>query len=130
MNLIFRQVAAFRPRVECGTQLGFHRAGVEIAAYAKNDVIGMNIVLVPIDQILPSDGGDGGILGLAGVGIVIAICEFGRFACGNCSYLVVTTRNGVLDFFLRNVELVSAKFWILKHVGEDFENIVKVAFKA
>ena len=51
-------------------QLGFHGSGIEVATDSQNDIVGVNMSFVPVDQILASNGGDGGIFGLTRIGIV------------------------------------------------------------
>ncbi len=42
----------FRPRLEGLAQLGFHRLGIEVAGDAEDDVVGMDVLLMPVEQIL------------------------------------------------------------------------------
>src|SRR5437588_1852517 len=42
----------FRPASEGLSKFGFHSGGIKIVRYAKDDVIRMNVGVVPIDQIL------------------------------------------------------------------------------
>ena len=93
-------------------------------------MIGMDVSLVPVDQVLPSDGGDGGILRLTGIGIVRSISQLGGFACRNSADFVIAPRDAVIRLLLRQVELVGTEFGILQQVGEDFEDIVEVALQA
>ena len=130
LDLFLRQVGASGPCLKRSAQLGFHGGGIEIAAYAEDDVIGMDVSLVPVDQVLPSDGGDGGILRLTGIGIVRSISQLGGFACGNSADFVIAPRDAVIRLLLREVELVGTEFGILQQVGEDFEDIVEVALQA
>ena len=63
VNFILRQRRPFGPLVECGAEPGFHCGGIEIAANAKNNVVGMNVLAVPFDQVLARDGRNGRVLG-------------------------------------------------------------------
>ena len=130
LNVVFRQVGAFGPRLKCGAQLGFHGGGVEVAAYPEDDVIGMNVGFVPVEQILAGDGGDGGVLRLARVRIVGSIRQLGGFARGDSADFIIAPRDAVVGLLLRQVEFVGAKFGILQQVDEDFEDIVEIAFQA
>src|ERR1700677_2231992 len=90
----------------------------------------MNVGLVPVDQILASDGSDGGILRLTGVRIVCAIRELGGFARRYLANLIIAPGDGIVRLFLGEVEFVGAEFRIAQQVGENFEDVVEVAFQA
>ncbi len=130
LDFRFRQFRCFGPRLERGAQLALHGCGVEVAADAEDDAIGVDVILMPVDQILASNGRDGCILGLANVGIIRSICQLRSFAGGDLANLVVAARDGIVGLLLRNVELVGAKFGILQQIGEDLENVVKIALEA
>ncbi len=130
LDLVLRNRRTFGPGVECGAQPGFHGGGIEVAADAENDVVGMNVVAVPVDQVLASDGGDGCVFGHAGVGIVGAVSQFDGFAVGNFADVVVAAGNAVAFFLLREVDFVGAEFGILQHVDECLEDVVEVGLQA
>jgi len=90
----------------------------------------MNIVAVPVDQILARDGGDGRILGHAGVGIVWAVGKLDRLAVGDFADVVVAAGDGVAFFFLREVDFIGAEFGILQHVDEGLEDVIEVGLEA
>ena len=113
LHIILRKRRTFRPGVECGAQAGFHGGGIEVAADAENDVVGMNVAAVPVDQILTRDGGDGGVFGHAGVGIVGAVSQLDGFAVRDFADVVVAAGNAVAFFLLRDVDFVGAEFRIL-----------------
>src|SRR5579871_2524676 len=113
LNFILGKIGAFRPGVKGRVQLGFHGRGIEVSADAENDLVGMNVLAVPIDQILARNGRDGGVLGFAGVRIVPAIGENGGLASGNLADIVVAPRNCVVGLLLREIELVGAKLGVL-----------------
>jgi hypothetical protein len=69
----------------------------------------MNVSLVPIDQILASDGCDGRVFGLTRVGIVRSIGELGGFACRNFSDLVVAARDAVVGLASAPMSSLSAR---------------------
>src|ERR1700721_4547965 len=104
--------------MESRAQLGFHGCGVEVAAYPENDVIRMNVGFVPVEQILAADGCDGGILRLAGIGIVGTVGQFGGFARSNCSDLIIASRDAVVGLLLWEAGLVGREFGILQQSGE------------
>src|SRR5207248_1504891 len=56
LNIIFRERWTLGPRIERRAQPGFHCGRIEVAADPENDVVGLNIFGVPIDQILTCDG--------------------------------------------------------------------------
>ena len=90
----------------------------------------MNIFAVPIDQILARDGGNGGVLGDPGVGIVRAVGEFESFTVCDFADLIITPRDTIERFFLSDIEFVSAELGIAEQVQESLEDIVKVALQA
>src|SRR5580704_18765960 len=90
----------------------------------------MNVGAVPCDEILAGDGGDGGILRLAGIGIVLTISQPGGFTGRDAANLIVAPRDAVFCLLLSKLDLVGAEFRILQEVGEDFEYIVEVALQA
>src|SRR5580698_8249335 len=130
LNVIFRQVGTFGPSLESRAQLGFHRRGIEVSTDAKNYVVGMYIGAMPVDQILARDCGHGCVLRFTGVGIIGAIRQLGGFARHDLSYLIVAPRDAVLGLLLCQVKLLGAEFGVLQEVGEDFEDIVEIAFQA
>ncbi len=65
LDFILRERWTFWPRVEGGAQPSFHGGRIEVAANTKNDVVGMNVFTVPVDQVLARDRRDGCILGNA-----------------------------------------------------------------
>src|SRR5258708_25191248 len=64
LNFILWQFAALGPGLKYGPQPRFHDLGIEVAAYAEDHVIGMNVGFVPINQVLPRNGCDCGIFRL------------------------------------------------------------------
>ena len=128
--LFFGTLRTFRPRIESLAQPGFHGDGVEVTGDAENDVVGVNVFVVPVDQVLARDGGNGRVLRHAGVGIVGAVGQLDGFALGNFADLVVAAGDAVVFFLLGDVDFVGAEFGILQHVDEGFEDVVEVTFEA
>ena len=93
-------------------------------------MIGLHVLVVPVEQILASNGGNGGVFRLAGVGIVYSIGQLFRFALGDLADVVVTAGNGGVGLFLREVQLVKAELGVLQQVGENLEDLVEVSFQA
>ncbi len=85
---------------------------------------------MPIDQILPRDGGDGRVLGLASVRIVRTVGQLLRLTANDSAHIVITTGNGVVHFFLRQIDFVGAEFGLAQQVIERLENIVEIALQA
>ena len=123
-DVVLRNVRTFRPRVESLAQPGFYGDGIKISADAENDVVGVHIFVVPVDQVLARDGGDRRVLGDAGVGIVGAIGQLDRFALRNFTDLVVAAGDAVAFFLLGDVDFFGAEFGILQNVDEGFEYVV------
>ncbi len=130
LNLVFGKRWTFRPGLESPAQLGFRGRRVKVSADTQNDVVGMDISVVPVGQILARDCGDGRVLRRARVGIFRAIRQLDGFAVCDSADLIVAARDAVLQLLLREVELFCTEFGILQQVGEDFEDIVEIAFQA
>ena len=112
LDLILRQRGTLGRGCKCGAQLGFHRGRIEIAADAENNIVGIHVGFVPIDQVLPRYCSNGGILGDASVGIIGAVCKSSGFALRDLADLVVSAGNGVEGPLLGDVEFVVAKLRI------------------
>src|SRR6202140_6009409 len=95
LNLIFRNCRTFGPRVECGVQLGFHRGGIEVSTNAENNVVGMHVLAVPVNQILSRYRGHSRVFGLAGVRIIGAVGQFHGLAASDFANFVVASRDGI-----------------------------------
>src|SRR4029077_18576514 len=121
---------ALGPGFEGGAQSGLHGRRIEIATYAENDVIGVNILLVPVDQVLARDRSDGGVLGHACVRIIGTVSEFGGLTVSDPSHIVVSPGDAIFLALFGDIDLVIAEFRILQYVLESFENVVKVALEA
>ena len=67
---------------------------------------------MPIDQVLLRYSSDGGILGVASVGIIRAVRKFSGFPLRDLADLVVSAGDGVEGSLLGDVEFVFAKFRI------------------
>src|SRR5580698_9868688 len=82
------------------TEFGFHGGGIEVASDPQNDVVGMNVGLMPVDEVLACDRGHGRVLGFASVRIVGAVGQLEGFAAGNFADVVVAAGNGVVHSLL------------------------------
>src|SRR5215469_10168970 len=89
---------SFRPITESLTELGFHAGGIEVADHADDDVVGMSVLRVPVDQVLTGDGVDGRVFFLARVRILRTVGEFYRLAAGDLGGFVVAAGDGVEGF--------------------------------
>src|SRR5262249_2502376 len=77
------------PITESFAELGFHAGGIEVADDTEDDVVGMNVLVVPVDQVLTSDGVDGRVFFLARVRIPGAVGELYGLAAGDLGNFVV-----------------------------------------
>ena len=91
-------------RLEGCAELGFHGGAVEVAGDADDDVVGNDGAVVPCLEIVEGDGVDGGVLGLAGVGIVGAVGELDGFAGGDAAGVVVAARDAGFDLLLGELQ--------------------------
>src|ERR1035441_8630751 len=93
-------------------------------------LLGWQMWLVPVDQVLARDGGDGRVRGHAGVGIVGAIGQLDGFALGNFADLVVAAGDAVAFFLLGDVDFFGAELRVLQDVDEGLEYVVEVSLEA
>ena len=90
----------------------------------------MSVFAMPVNQILTGDGGDSGVFGYNGVGIVGAVGKLDGFAMGDFADLIVAPRDAVVLFFLSDVDLVGAELGIAQHVHEGLKDVVEIALQA
>src|ERR1700730_5420909 len=77
------------PRGERLTKFGLHCGRVKIADYSQNDVVGMDIGPVPVEQILPRYGCYGLVLGDSCIRVLLPISELRRLAACDLTDLIV-----------------------------------------
>ena len=119
---------AFGPIAKSATQLSFHLGGIEVARKSENDVVGMDVCLVPIEQVLPCDRRNGRVFGYPRIWIAGAIRQPRGFAYGNLADVVVAARDTIENFVLGEVELFRAELRFTHQFDEHLEDIVKVFF--
>ena len=119
---------SFWPASEGLTKFGFHSGGIKITRYSKDDVIGMNVGVMPVDQILASHCRDSGILWNSRVGILRAISQFDRLARRDAADIIIPPGDVVVFSFLGDFDFVLAEFRLVKQVRNNFEYIVEVGF--
>ena len=90
----------------------------------------MDVLLVPVEQVLRVTAATVAYSALAGVGIVGAVGQLRGFAAGDAADFVVAAGDGVELFLLGEIELVGAEFGIAQQVEEDFENVVEIRLQA
>ena len=124
------RVGPFLPRIECLAQLGLHRFRVEVAGDAEDDVVGINVLLVPVQQVLAGDRGNRRVLGNAGVRIVLAVGDDAAFAMHDGIHVVVAARNFRVHLLLRQFQLVRPELGIVQQVEKHIEHGIEVALQA
>ena len=92
-------------------------------------LLGLNVAVMPVEQILPGHGGDGLVLGDSRIRILRAIGQLGRLATCDFIDVIVAARDGVEIFLLRQVKFVVAEFRLTQQVVEDFEDVVEVGLQ-
>ena len=130
MDFRFFDRRSFRPASEGLAKFGFHSGGIKIARYSKNDVIGINVGVMPVNQIPASDCCHGRILWNTRVGILRAIGEFDRLASGDAADIIVAPGDVVVFSLFGDFDLLVTKFRLVKQVRNDFEYIVEIGFEA
>src|SRR5947208_9746117 len=117
---------AFWPGAECLPKFSFHLRRIEIPRDAQNDVVGVNMRMMPVDQILASDGSNRGIFRNTRIRILRAVRQLCRFAHRDTAYVVIATRNGIESLSLREINFVLAELRFTQQFGENFENVIKI----
>src|SRR5438309_12047481 len=120
--------SAFWPRAERLPKFGLHLRRIEIPRDAENDVVGVNMRMMPVDQILASDGSNRGIFRNTCIRILRAIRQFGGFAHRDTADVVIAPRNGIESLSLSEINLVFAELRFAQQFGENFENVIKIRF--
>jgi hypothetical protein len=97
------------PALESLPQSTLHCGGIEIAGDAEDDVVGVDILLVPLQQIVAGDGGNGGVFGDAGVRIIGAVGEANGFAAGDGVDVIIAAGDAGVHLKLGQSDLVVAE---------------------
>ncbi len=84
---------AAREGLEGGAEFFLHDGAVEVAGDPDDDVVGDNGFVVPGFEVVEGDGVDGGVFGLACVGIVGAVGQFDGFTDSDSGGVVVAARD-------------------------------------
>ena len=118
-----------RPRCKGLAQTSFHLRRIEVADDAENDVVRVNILAVPVDQILARDGRHGRIFRDSRIRTVCAVGQLRRFPSRNLPGIVIAPRDAVVQPLLRNFNFVGAKLRILQHIHERAKDVVEIFFQ-
>src|SRR5580693_10124378 len=73
--LLFYRLS-LRPIAVDLAKFGFHRGRIKVADDAQDNVVGMYVGVMPVDQILARDRGNRSVFGFTSVRIVRAISQF------------------------------------------------------
>ena len=119
---------AFWPGAECLPKFSFHLRRIEIPRDAQNDVVGVNMRMMPVDQILASDRGNRCVLRNTRIRILRAVRQLGGFAHRDTADVVIAPRNGIESLSLSEINLVFAELRFAQQFGENFENVIKIRF--
>ncbi len=125
----FRSRRTLWPGCERSLQLGFHGGGIEVTADADDDVVGLNVLLVPVEKVVALDRENGGVFRLARVRTVGSVGELDRFACGDRGGIVVAACDGFFELALGEFQLVGAELGIVQEVEDDLEDVVVVGLQ-
>ncbi len=120
----------FRPRLECLTQTRFHRLGIEVAGDAEDDVVGINELLMPADQVLTCYRGDGRVFRNARVRVVFAVDDDAALASDDGVDVIVTAGNRGVHLPLGELQLVGTELGIVQQIEIHLEDGVEVALQA
>src|SRR5437588_10526285 len=103
---------------------------MEVATDADDHVVGVDIFLMPGEQVIALDRLERGVLHLAGVRIVGAVGKLGGLARGNRAGIVVAAGDRLGILLLGEVELVGAEFGIVNQIKNDLEHVVVIVLEA
>ena len=121
---------SFRPRLEGLAQLGFHRLGIEVAGDAEDDVVGINVLLVPVQQVLAGDRGNGRVLRHARVRIVLAVGDDRGSRDARWSRRRRCGARCRVHLLLGELQLVVAELGIVQQIEKHLEHGIEVALQA
>ena len=119
----------FGPRTELLAQARFHLRRVKISHHAQNDVVGIEVLFVPVHHVRLSDSGNGGIFRHARVRIVSAVGELEGLARGDLCGIVIAPRDSIEGLALRQLQFLLTKCGFAQQIQKDLKNIVEVAFQ-
>ena len=88
---------------------------LEVPVDRHDDPVGMDVLLVKFDQIVASDRLDGGVLGVARVGMVLPVDELQDLTEGDLEMLIVPGGDGRSFLFLGQIDLVVRKGGVAKY---------------
>ena len=111
-------------------QFLFHRSGIEVATDADDHVVGVDVFLMPGEQVIALDRLERGVLHLASVRIVGTVGKLGGLARGNRAGIVVAAGDRLGILLLGEVELVGAEFGIVNQIENDLEHVVEIVLEA
>ena len=84
------------------------------------------MAVVPVNQVLARDRGHRGVLWHPRVRITGPIRQLGCLARGNLPHIIISPRNRVKVFPLRQFDLVGPKLRVLQQVQKCRKHVVKV----
>src|SRR6185312_16241330 len=85
--------SAFGPAFKSGAQLLLHNSGIKVSGDAEDNVVGVNVPGVPVQQILTRNGRHRGVFSLARIRAVGPVAQLGSFARGDLVQIVVAARD-------------------------------------
>ena len=129
-NLRFPRRRPLRPGGESLPQLGFHRGRVKVSDEAEENVVWMNVTLMPVEQVVPRDRGDGRVLGNASIGGTRSVGQLHRLPVGDFKRIVISPRNARIQLVLGQRYFIFAERGFAEQLDEDFEDVVKIVLQA
>src|SRR5262249_55008278 len=103
---------------------------IEIADHGEDNVIRLDVLRVPSQQILARDGGDRVVLRHTSVRALCPVTDLGRFSFRDLLDCVIATRDSGPDLVLGQIDFVLAEFRVVKKVTGQVEHKIKIALQA
>ena len=117
------------PSIECLLDFLNHLPGVEVTPDRQHCIVGSEVFAVEINQVVPANAADSGVLDMPGVDAVCTVNKLVELAAGNRLGRIIAPGNRAGKLHLSKLNLVLAKGRIHQHVGQNREPFVKVSFE-
>src|SRR3990172_6197158 len=108
---------------------GAHCRGIEVPPQPEEDPVRLEVLSMKRREVLASNGLEGRVLGIAGVGTVRPVEKLPELAARDLPHVVVAARDRSALLDLRELDLVLGKCGVTYQLRQDLENERKVLFE-
>ena len=99
---------------------------LEVAVHGHDDPVGVKILLVERDHVIPGDGLDCGVLGMGGIGMPFTIDQFWHLALQDPNVLIVTRCDRCPLLFFGQIDLVVWKRGYSKDFAKNSNALINI----